>query len=185
MQAALPLPLAAIAIPSAAQCFTVLAPIAAIALLYSILKGIDVFLAKMFPALEWQRNLGWFNIKAERKAASVLRVIGHIVLALLAVALYGIAWGAEGLRLLPRWTDPDTLAELDLRLPVLCASLSLVLLYFGIELLPRLRREYEEEDLQAFRAELAEQEEEKSRDESSRLARPFQPPTPSRPRRPR
>jgi hypothetical protein len=183
MQAAFPLPLAAIAIPSASQCFMVLAPIAALALLYSILKGIDVFLAKMFPALEWQRNLGWFNIKAERRASAVLRVIGYIVLALLAAALYGIAWGAEGLRLLPRWTDPDTLAELDLRLPVLCTSLSLLLLYFGVELLPRLRREYEEEDLQAFRAELAELEAEKSREESSRLARPFQPA--ARDRRPR
>ena len=181
--AACPFPEAAIAIPSAAQCFSVLAPVAAIALFWLILKGIDQALSKAFPGLEWQRNLGWFNIKAERRAATVLRWIGYVVMALMTAALYGIVWGAEGLRLLRHWTDPDALAEMDLRLPVLFGSLSLLLFYFGAALLPRLRREYEEEELEVFRAEWAALEEENPSREPSRLDRPAAPYAASRDRR--
>lgn len=184
MQAAMsPFPLAAIAIPSATQCFMILAPMAAVAAVYGIYKGLDQALSKCFPGLEWQRQLGWLNIKAERQAATVLRWIGYTVMAMLASALYGIVWGAEGLRLLPRWSDPDALAELDLRLPVLFGSFSLLLFYFGAALLPRLRREYEEEELEAFRAEWAALEEEKTGGESSRLEFPATPYAPSRDRR--
>jgi hypothetical protein len=176
----LPLPVAAIAIPSAAQCLQWLAPIAALVLFRGILFGIDRLLSRIFPGLEWQRNLGWFNIKAERRAARVLRGIGCVVMAGLAVALYGIAWGAVGLQMLPRWTDPDTLARINLRLPVLVGSLSLLLLYFGIELLPRLRREYEEQELEAIRAEWAAFEEEKQHRESARLGATIRRDLPSR-----
>jgi hypothetical protein len=176
MQAAiLPFPVAAIAIPSAVQCFSVLAPLAALALFWMILKGIDQVLSKAFPGLEWQRSLGWFNIKAERQAAAVLRWLGYMVMALMAAALYGIVWGAVGLRLLSRWYDPDTLGEIQLRLPVLFTSLSLLLFYFGAALLPRLRREYEEEELEAFRAEWAALEEEKTSREPSRPGLPATP----------
>jgi hypothetical protein len=184
MQAAmLPFPVAAIAIPSAAQCFMVLAPIAAVAAVLGIYKGLDRAFSRIFPGLEWQRNLGWFNIKAERQATMVLRWLGYMVMALMAAALYGIAWGVEGLRLLSRWYDPDTLAEIDLRLPVLFGSLSLLLFYFGAALLPRLRREYEEEELEAFRAEWAALEEEKSGSGSSRFGHPAMPYAASRDRR--
>jgi hypothetical protein len=183
--AILPFPIAVIAIPSAIQCFFVLAPIAILAALYGILRGLDRALSRIFPGLEWQRNLGWFNIKAERQAAAALRWLGYAVMAFMASALYGIVWGAEGLRLLSRWYDPDTLAELDLRLPVLFGSLSLLLFYFGVALLPRLRREYEEEELEAFRAEWAALEEEKSSGEPSRLGHPATPYAASRERRQR
>jgi hypothetical protein len=168
---AAPLPFldAAIAIPSASQCFMALAPVAGVAFFYALLKGIDQALSRIFAGLEWQRSLGWFNIKAERRAATVLRWLGYAVMAIMAAALFGIAWGAEGLRLLPRWTDPDTMAEINLRLPVLATSLSVLLLYFGAELLPRLRRKYEEEELAAYRAEWAALEEEKSGQEPSRV----------------
>jgi hypothetical protein len=181
--ATLPFPEAVIAIPSALQCFSVLAPIAAIALFWLIFKGIDQTLSKAFPGLEWQRSLGWFNIKAERQAAAVLRWLGYLVMALMGAALYGIVWGAEGLRLLPGWSDPDTLGGIQLRLPVLFGSLSLLLFYFGAALLPRLRCEYEEEELEAFRAEWAALEEEKARREPSRLGRPAAPYAASRDRR--
>jgi hypothetical protein len=184
MQAAsLPFLDAAIGIPSAGQCFMALAPIAGLALFYALLKGIDQVLARIFPGLEWQRNLGWFNIKAERRAATVIRWLGHAVMAVLAVALYGIVWGAEGLRLLPRWTDPDTMAEIDFRLPVLATSVGLLLFYFGAALLPRLRREYEEEELEVFRAEWAALEEEKTGQEPSRFDVPHKPYAASRDRR--
>src|ERR1700678_3539635 len=104
--AAFSFPEAAIAIPSPTQCFMILAPIAALAALSGIYKGLDQALSKCFPGVEWQRQLGWFNIKAERQAAAVLRWIGYTIMAMLAVALYGIVWGAEGLRLLSRWYDP-------------------------------------------------------------------------------
>ncbi len=183
--ASFPLPEAVIAIPSASQCFMVLAPVAGIALFYAIVQSIDRVLAKAFPGLEWQRNLGWFNIKAERRAATVLRWLGHGVMALMAGALYGIVWVAEGLRLLPRWTDPDALAELDFRLPVLVTGLGFILFYMGAALLPRLQREYEEEDLEAFRAERAAFEEEQSGQEPSRLGRPVKPCAAARDRRQR
>ena len=181
--AAFPFPEAVIAIPSATQCFMVLAPIAALTAVFGIYKGLDRAFSRIFPGLEWQRNLGWFNIKAERQATMVLRWLGYMVMALMAAALYGIAWGAEGLRLLPRWYDLDAMAELDLRLPVLFGCLSLLLFYFGAALLPRLRREYEEEELEAFRAEWAALEEEKAGGESPRFGHPATPYAASRDRR--
>jgi hypothetical protein len=174
------LPEAVLFVPSAGQCLALLAPVAAWFLLRWIFRGIDQVIHRLFPSLAWERQLGWLNIRAERQAAIVLRWIGYLVQAALAAALYGIAWGAEGFRLLGRWSDPDALSEIDLRLPVFFCCLGLWLLYLGAELFPRLRREYEQEELTAFRAEWRELNEEER--PHSRLASPVQAPVVPRPR---
>jgi hypothetical protein len=89
-----------------------------------------------------------------------MRWIRYLVYFLLAVALYGIVWSAEALPLARDWSDPYKMAELTLRVPVLLVSLGLWLVYLGCLLLPKLRRQYEEEDLQKFREQMREHEEE-------------------------
>jgi hypothetical protein len=171
---------AVVVVPSAGQCLMVLAPVAAWFLLRWILRGIDPTIHRLFPSLEWERQLGWLNIRAERQAARFLRWAGYLVQATLAAALYALAWGAEGFRLLGRWSDPDALAEIDLRLPVFFCCLGLWLLYLGAALFPRLRREYEQDELAAFRAEWSELNEEER--VHSRLASQMKSPVMSRPR---
>jgi hypothetical protein len=174
------LPEAVLVVPSAGQCLMMVAPVAACFLLRWILRGLDPMIHRLFPSLAWERQLGWLNIRAERQAATVLRWIGYFVQAALAAALLGIAWGAEGFRLLGRWSEPDALSGINLRLPVFFCGLGLWLLYLGVELFPRLRREYEQEELAAFRAEWAELNEDER--PPSRLASQVKSPVLPRPR---
>jgi hypothetical protein len=152
-------PFAIIAIPTAGQCLMLLAPVAAVVLVRWVLGGIDQVIHRLFPSLEWHRELGWLNIRAERRAAAFFRWLNYAVYAALALALAGIVWGAIGIREIWQWSDPYVLGRLALRLPVLVTCLGLWLLYLGAELGPKLRREYEEEELEKFREQLAAQEE--------------------------
>jgi hypothetical protein len=152
--------LAAIGVPTAGQCLRVLAPFAALLLLRWILRHIDGAIRHLFPHLEWQRQLGWLNIRAERRAAAFLRSIAYLTYFFLALALYGIVWAADGLSRLPQWRDPEVL--LSIQLPVLLISCLLWAIYLAGHLLPKLRRDYEHEELERFRAQFAESEEEES-----------------------
>jgi hypothetical protein len=182
MNGALSLPEAVIAIPTAAQCLALLAPFAALVAFRWVLNRIDRIIHHLFPSLEWQRQLGWLNIRAERQAATVLRWLGYAVYATLGVALVGILWSALGLRAINQWSDSDVLPHLIIRLPVLTVSLGLWFFYLGAELLPKLRREYEREELEKFRAEcipVGEKEEPYSR---LRIASGLKSPLPPHPR---
>jgi hypothetical protein len=53
-----------------------------------------------------------------------------------------------------QWSDPAVMSHLLTRLPVLFTSLGIWVFYLGAELLPKLHREYEREELERFRAEL-------------------------------
>ena len=162
------LPEALIAVPTAAQCLAVLAPLAGLAAFWWLLGWLDRAIHRLFPTLEWQRQLGWLNIKAERRAAKVLRGIGHVIHAVLAIALFGIAWGAVGLRAVDQWSDPMVMGHLLTRLPVLFTCFALWSFYLGGELLPRLRREYEHEELEKFRATLVPDEDDEHQSARSR-----------------
>jgi hypothetical protein len=167
-----PLFLAEIGIPTASQCLAVLAPVAAIFGARWLLHRSDQVVQRLLPSQEWQRQLGWLNIGAERRATTVLRWLGYLVYAALATALYGIAWGAEALRQVGQWSDPMVMGQLTLRLPVLVTCLVVWLIYLGGELLPRLRREYEREELERFRAEQAAAENDHPHAPGSRLTKP-------------
>jgi hypothetical protein len=179
------LPLAIIAVPTAAQFLWMAAPFAALVALRWFLGRLDHLIHRLFPTLEWERQLGWLNIRAERRAARVLRWLGYAVYALLAAALYGMAWGAVGFRAAPLWDGPDAMASVLGRLPVFFACLGLLVFYLAGSLLPRLRREYEQEELERFRAEFISTEDQEGRIES-RLAQvksPFPAPPATRSRR--
>jgi len=164
MHGSAPFPLfAAIAIPTAWQCFMVLGPLAGLMLLYWLFTHVDRIIHRLFPSLEWNRELGWLNIRAERRATAFFRWLHYVVYAGLAAALAGIVWSAIALREVWQWSDPMVLGNLLLRLPVLVGCLALWIIYLGLELVPKLRREYEAEELENFRAAMAEAEQEEHR----------------------
>ena len=163
--------LAQIAVPSAGKCLRLAAPVAAILALGWVIRHSDELIRRWLPHLEWERQLGWFNIRSELRAAAALRWIGYVVYTGLALALVGILWSAIGLGELQRPDNPEMLSEFPGRLPVLFASLGLWALYLGGHLLPRLRHEYEEEELARYRAEIAQLESESEEQPALRSAK--------------
>jgi type VI protein secretion system component VasK len=126
--------------------------------------------------LEWEKSLGWLNIRAERRAKAALRWIGYGIYALLALALLGIVWAAEGLQALGNWSDPWVLGDLALRIPALGICLGMWMLYLGGWLMPKLRAEREEAGLKRFRAEAEEAEEAREKQPRSRIQAPLRKP---------
>jgi hypothetical protein len=166
--------LAEIAIPTADECLLFLGPLAAMAFVWWLFHFVDQVIRRIFPGLEWERQLGWLNIRSERRAEAVLRWLGYLVYGVLAAALGGIVWGAVGLRQLDNWSDPMVTADLALRVPVLVLSFVPWLIYLAGALWPRLRREYEQEELEQYRAEQAALENEGEAHPGSRLPAPPQ-----------
>jgi hypothetical protein len=148
--------LAEIGIPDAGQCLTVAAPILAIFALWWVVQRVDLMIDRLFPNLEWERRLGWLNIRAQRRAEAGLRWIGYFIYAVLAVALCGIVWSARGLGAIKDWSDPSALSPLGRCLPVLLVSGGVWLVYLGCALIPKVRSQHETEELEKFRAEQAE-----------------------------
>jgi len=167
--------LAEIAIPSAGQCLRVAAPFLAVAAAWWLVARMDQIIAYLFPHLEWERKMGWLNIRAERQANAIWRWLGYAVYALLATALYGIVWSVQGLPPLDEWTDPSQVSEVATRLPVLLVSAGFWLVYLGCGLIPQLRNQYETEDLENFRAEQKELEREQELLRSRRKKSPAKP----------
>jgi hypothetical protein len=166
--------LAEIRIPNAGECLLFLGPLATMAFIWWLFHFVDQVIHRVFPGLEWQRQMGWLNIKSERRAEAVLRWLGYFLYAVLAAALGGIVWGAIGLRQLDDWGDPMVTADLAMRVPVLVLSFVPWLIYLGFTLWPRLRREYEGEELEQYRAEQAALENEGEAHPGSRLPAPTQ-----------
>jgi hypothetical protein len=146
------MPLAVIAMPTTRECLLAAAPIAAFLALRWFLVHADEILGRLFPHRDWELRLGWLNIAAYRRADAALRWLGYVVDALLALALLGIAWGAEGVSEI---LGPDPAAALDgvARLPFLLLSCVLWALYLAGSLVPALRERHEAEELHRYRAE--------------------------------
>jgi hypothetical protein len=143
-------PLALLASPDARTCLLVAAPFLALWVLRSIYLSIDLIIARLFPHLAWEKQLGWLNLRAHRRAEAALRGLRHFLHAALAVALYGIIWSASGLHLFS--TDPAEFLDSITKVSVLLFCLGFWAVYFGADLIPRLRRRRELESLQQFRA---------------------------------
>ncbi len=158
------------------QGFVFAAPFLAVAAAWWLISRTDRILGRLFPHLEWEKSLGWLNIRAERRAKAALRWIGHGIYAMLAAALAGIVWAAEGLRALDNWPDPWVMGDLALRVPVLVICLGLWWFYLGCWLIPKLRAEREEAGLKKFRVEAGEAERERETQPRSRVHSPLRKP---------
>lgn len=163
--------------PSAGQCLVLAAPFLAVAAVWWLINRTDRIVSHLFPDLEWEQSLGWLNIKAERRANTGLRWVGYGIYVMLADALVGIVWGAEGLSQIDNWSDPWVMGDLALRVPALLFCLGIWVLYLGGWLIPKLRAQREEAEYKKFRAEV--EEAERERDEMhprSRIHSPLRKP---------
>jgi hypothetical protein len=168
--------LAQINIPDARECLVIAAPFLSLVALSWLVKNIDGIIEHLFPDWEWERNLGWLNFSAQRKADAVLRWVGYLIYACLAAALYGMAWAAQGLAAANSGTGAIDMTDVIWRVSVLVGALGFWVAYFGLELIPKLRNQYETEELKRFRAEQAELEKEREPDAVSREKSPLQKP---------
>jgi hypothetical protein len=137
------------------------APVLVLGVLAWIVSRTDRIMHSVFPDIEWERNLGWLNIRAERKADRAMRWVGYGVIVLLLDSLVGILWAAKGLPRLADWSDPWVMGVLALRVPAGALCLLIWVIYLGLGLLPRLRAEREMKAFRKFRAEIAAADEEK------------------------
>jgi len=131
-------------------------PVATVAAVWWLINQTERVVHWLFPHLEWEHSLGWLNIRAQRRADMAMRWLGYLIYAVLIAALYGIIWGAEGLRDRAQWSDPWVIGDLLLRIPVMLFCLGLWFLYLGCGLVPNLRRQREKREwveLQKFREE--------------------------------
>jgi hypothetical protein len=146
---------AQIGIPDASQCLLFAAPFLGMAAVCWLFRHSDQLIDWLFPNWEWEKKLGWLNIRSSRRANAVLRWIGYAVYALLAFTLYGIAWGSLAFPDFAQGT-PEAFADGVERLSALLACLGIWLAYLGFELVPQLRNQYEREELEKYRAEYPE-----------------------------
>jgi hypothetical protein len=137
------------------------APVLVLVALGVIISRTDQIMHTVFPDLEWERNLGWLNIRAERRADRAMRWVGYGIVVLLVDSLAGILWSAKGLPRLADWSDPWVMGELALRVPAGLFCLMIWVIYLGLGLLPRLRAEREIAAYKKFRAEMLASDEEK------------------------
>jgi hypothetical protein len=156
----------ALLIPSPGQCLTIAAPVASIAAIIWFSRHGDRVIARLFPHWEWERRLGWLNARANRRAETVLRGLrhlGHTFLLFDLAAILGLSWFVGG----PH--DMDSGASVFtyvLEMVYLGVCLIPWIYYFVVILGPRIRAEFEEEELQRYRAEHPED------DGASETARP-------------
>lgn len=123
------------------EIFAFAGPLLIIAAVCWFLSRTERVVNYMFPYLEWERSLGSFNIKAEKRANTAIRWVKFGIYIMLVDALFGILWGAKGLPMLHDWSDPWVMGELALRMPALGFCLGLWVFYIGGYLIPRVRAE--------------------------------------------
>jgi len=146
--------LAEIALPPTTDLLAFAGPVIVLAALALLVARTERIMHAVLPDLEWERNLGWLNIRAERRANRAMRWVGYGVVVLLLDALIGILWAAKGLPRLADWSDPWVMGELALRVPAGAFCLLIWIIYLGLGLLPRLRAERDAVAYKKFRAEL-------------------------------
>ena len=165
------------AIPDPWQCLVWAAPFLAVIAAWWIINRTEQIAHFIFPDLEWEKSLGWLNIKAERRAKTAIRWLGYLIYLLLAAVLYAIIRLADGFPALDAWPDPRIVDDLALRIPALVVCVGAWLLFLGCWLLPKIRSDREEAELRKYRAEMKSVEEERERyDPRSRVKAPLQKP---------
>jgi hypothetical protein len=165
--------LAEIALPSLRDGLAFAAPVLTLAALWWLVLRTDRMMHAAFPDLEFERSLGWLNIRAERRANRAMRWIGYAVVVLLVDSLAIILWAATGMPRLADWSDPWVMGELALRIPALGFCLLIWVIYLGLGLVPRLRAEREAAAYRKFRAEMKADEEERAVESPARVHTPL------------
>jgi len=140
---------------------TFAAPVLVLAALAWVVMRTDRLVEKAFPDLEWERSLGWLNIRAERRASVAMRWVRFGVIVMLIDALVIFYWCAKGLPDLSTWADPWVMGDLALRVPLMGVCLLVWVFYLGLGLLPRVRADREAAAYRKFRAQMAAVDEEK------------------------
>jgi hypothetical protein len=136
-------------------------PVFVLAVLGWIVSRTDRIIETVMPDLEWERSLGWLNIRAERRASRAMRWVSYAVIVMLIDALVILFWCAKGLPDLSTWSDPWVMGDLALRVPLMGLCLFIWVVYLGLGLLPRVRRDRETASFKKFRAQMAAADEEK------------------------
>jgi hypothetical protein len=164
--------MAEISIPDAPHFLRFAAPFLAVVAFLFLWNRMGAIIGFLFPNLEWEKKLGWLNITAQHRADAFMRWLGYFVYAILALALLGILWVAEGFSVidLDQWTEPQVMVELIVRMLVLLVSLGFWLYYLSFELIPKMHGQYEEEELEKFRIEQKVLDQQKSTNPGSPLS---------------
>jgi hypothetical protein len=162
-----------VALPAPHDALVFAVPVLALAGLGWLISRTDRILHAIFPDVEWERNLGWLNIRAERRASRAMRWVGYGVVALLVDSLAVALWAVRGLPRLADWSDPWVMGELALRVPLLGLCLLIWVIYLGLGLLPRLRAEREAAAYKKFRAALQAEQEERAQEAPPRVHAPL------------
>jgi hypothetical protein len=165
--------LAEITLPSLHDTLAFAAPVLTLAALGLLVCSTDRVTHAMFPDLEWERSLGWLNIRAERRASRAMRWVGYAIIVLLLDSLVLIFWAAKGMPRLADWSDPWVMGDLALRVPTLGLCLLIWIIYLGLGLLPRLRAEREAAAYRKFRAEMKADDEERGVESPARIHEPL------------
>jgi hypothetical protein len=143
----------AILVPSASQCLAFAGPLLAVGGIIWFWRHGDVLISRLFPQLKWERELGWLNLTAQRRAERILRGLSHVLHAGLLGALIGIL-GFAWLFGQPHDTDTITGAfSIPFEFIYLALFLGMWIYYFTSMLGPRVRAEFEEEELRRWRRE--------------------------------
>jgi hypothetical protein len=159
----------ALLVPSVSQCLALAGPILSVVGIIWFWRHGDAVIARLFPSLKWERELGWLNLRAHRRADQIMRGLTHVLHLVLLGALAGIlglSW------MIGQPHDMDTVAgafSIPFEFIDLTLFLGIWIVYFAYALAPRLRAEYEEAELRRFRAENPNVEEEWREDPKDRL----------------
>jgi hypothetical protein len=148
------LPHTRLAIPDPAGLLPIAGPILAVAVMWWLVSRTDQIIHFLFPSLEWERSLGWFNIKAEKRALAAVRWMGYLIQFGLAGLLYLVVRLADTFPDLGDWPDPSITADLLVRIPALVACFGIWAIYLGCYVLPKIRTEREVAELNRFRTEM-------------------------------
>ncbi len=151
---------AALLVPTAGECLQVGGPLVLVLGTLWFWRNGDLLLARLFPEWEWERKLGWLNLRANRRAEGILRILTHLLHVALLLALVGILVLS---RSLGQPQDTDSVIGLLSIAGVwmyLIAGYGFWIYYFTCILAPRVRDEYEAEELARYRLENSEIEKE-------------------------
>ena len=152
--------MAALLVPTAGQCVQIGGPIVLVLGTIWFWRNGEFLLARLFPNWEWERTLGWLNLRANRQAERILRVLTHLLHAALLLALAGIlalSWS------LGQPVDTDSVIGVFSLVGVwilLIGCYGFWFYYFTAILAPRVRDEYEAAELERYRLENPELEKE-------------------------
>jgi len=171
-------PLAALLIPTASQCLRVGWPLVLFGFAFWFWRHGDTVIARLFPHWGWEADLGWLNIKAHRQAERIVRVLTHLLHLALLVALVGILYISWNFA---QPHDPDDRLEtliLFMEWFYMFVCYGAWIYYLGFVLYPRIRDEFELEELERYRLEHPDPSEEEKKMRRDKIAQ-----TMNRPRR--